>query len=116
MELKVESVNETNGEIVVATILSDRLDLSTVARFKKQFEPLVSQHNRLILNLSQVQMVDSSGFGAILGGLRQLSDRGGDIKLAEVQKRVRILLEVVRMHKIVGIYNTVEEAIAAFEG
>ncbi|MDX1932656.1 MAG: STAS domain-containing protein [Capsulimonadales bacterium] len=114
MELRHENRVGQAGEVTVVTVHGERLDLVTVNKFKKQWEPLIARCDRLVLDLAEVQMVDSSGFGAILGGLRQLSDRGGDIKLCNVQKRVRILLEMVRMHKIIGIHNNVEEAIAAF--
>jgi anti-anti-sigma factor len=114
MELKTEVHTEPTGEVAIITLIGERLDMSSASRFKKQLDPLIHRYDRLVLDLSHVQMIDSSGFGAILGGLRQLSDRGGDIKLCEVQKRVRILLEMVRIHKIIGIYNTSEEAIASF--
>jgi len=70
---------------------------------------------RLVIDMSSVQFVDSSGLGVILSCLRQVTERGGDLKVCGLSKGVRALFELVRMHKVVEIYNTREEALAAFE-
>jgi anti-sigma B factor antagonist len=70
---------------------------------------------KIILNLGQVQFIDSTGCGAILAFLRQLTPVGGDLKLCEVSKPVRSLFELVRMHRILDIYNTCDEAAKSFK-
>jgi anti-sigma B factor antagonist len=76
--------------------------------------PVVESATKLVFDMSAVQFVDSSGLGAILSCLRQLNARGGDLKVFGLSKGVRALFELVRMHKVVEIHNTREEAIAAF--
>ena len=69
----------------------------------------------MVLDLSRLRFVDSSGMGAMLSCLRQLSAKGGDLKLCGMSKQVRGLFELVRMHRIFEIYGTREEAVHAFE-
>jgi len=69
----------------------------------------------VILDLSEVQFVDSSGCGAILGYLRQLNSAGGDLKLCTVSKPVRSLFELVRLHRILDIFNTRDEAAKSYK-
>jgi len=69
-----------------------------------------------VLDLSRLRFVDSSGLGALLSCLRQLTGRGGDLRLSGMSKPVRALFELVRMHRIFDIYPTKEEAIKAFTG
>ncbi|GAB4455756.1 MAG: hypothetical protein OHK0029_12360 [Armatimonadaceae bacterium] len=115
MQINIEKNNTSTGNVVVVALDAEKLDISNSARFKKLMEPIVAENNKIVLDLEKVSFMDSSGFGAILGFLRELSERGGDIKLCQVQKRVRILLEMVRIHKIVSILNTREDAVRAFE-
>ena len=59
--------------------------------------------------------MDSSGCGAILSYLRQLNTVGGDLKLCCINKPVRALFQLVRMHRIFDILNTREEAVKAYQ-
>lgn len=68
---------------------------------------------RAVLDMSQLQFVDSSGLGAILSCLRELNKRDGDLSLCGLTKPVRTLFELVRMHRVFEIFNTREEAIRA---
>jgi anti-sigma B factor antagonist len=73
---------------------------------------VVQSSMRVVLDMSGVQFVDSAGLGAILSCLRQLNAKGGDMKVFGLSKAVRSLFELVRMHKVVEIFNNREEALA----
>jgi len=89
--------------------------MSTASDFKKRMAPLLAAHRQIVLDMDAVTFVDSSGLGGILSCLRELSATGGDLKLCRVQKRVRVMFELVRMHRILNIFPTCEEAVAAFD-
>jgi anti-sigma B factor antagonist len=107
-----------NMEIVdntaVVQLGLEKLDLSTTSDFKQAMSAVTSEHKRVIFDMSNIAFVDSSGLGAILSVLRELSTNGGDLKLCCVQKRVRVMFELVRMHRILTIYDTVTDALKAF--
>jgi anti-sigma B factor antagonist len=65
--------------------------------------------------MQHVQFVDSAGIGAIISCLKTLSANGGDLKLCNVAKPVRGLFELVRLHRLLDILNTKEEAVRAFQ-
>lgn len=108
------AVNKMDG-IAVATVLVDELDASNAEEFKREIAPALEANTRFVLDLSQLRFVDSSGLGAMLSCLRQLSAKSGDLKLCGMSKQVRGLFELVRMHRIFDIYGTKEEAVHAFE-
>ena len=58
--------------------------------------------------------------GATVSGdtnvVQQIHEAGGDLKLCNLTKQVRALFELVRMHKILDIFETRAEAVAAFQG
>ena len=64
--------------------------------------------------LTKLEFVDSSGLGVFLSCMRKVTSADGNFKLAELNSTVRSLFELVRMHRVIEIYNTMDEAIAAF--
>ncbi len=101
--------------VMVITVPWEKLDMSTTAEFKEAMTQAIAGETAVVLEMGKVQFVDSSGLGALLSVLRDLSGRGADLKLSQVQKRVRAMFELVRMHRILSVYDTTEEAIAAFD-
>lgn len=114
MEIQTKESMSPNGVTLIVTICTEKLDLSNSSRFKKIMDPLVRDYDRIILDMKNVNFIDSSGFGTILGMLHELTNRSGDIKLCNVQRRVRMILEMVRIHKILAIMNSQEDALRAF--
>lgn len=110
MEIPVESFDG----VAVAAVPVDELDASNAGEFKRDMAPVLQANARLVLDLSRLRFVDSSGLGAMLSCLRQLSAKSGDLKLCGMSKQVRALFELVRMHRIFDIYGTREEAVDAF--
>jgi anti-sigma B factor antagonist len=106
-------LNNLDG-VGMASVPVDELDASNSSEFKRDITPILQANTKLVLDLSQLRFVDSSGLGAMLSCLRQLTAKGGDLKLCGMSKQVRALFELVRMHRIFDIYNTREDAVKAF--
>ena len=107
-------VDDMDG-VAVAIVPVEELDASNSVEFKRDIAPVLQSQSRVVLDLSQLHFVDSSGLGAMLSCLRQLSGKGGDLKLCSMSRQVRALFELVRMHRIFDIYATKEEAVQAFQ-
>lgn len=113
MEIAVEKVND----VAVLVPRTEFLDASNYQDFKRDIEPALMANRKVLLDISQLRFVDSSGLGAILSCLRKLAGAGGDLKLyCDKCKPVRMFFELVRMNRIIDIYNTREEAMTAFQG
>jgi anti-sigma B factor antagonist len=111
MEIVVKLVKD----VAVATILVEDLDASNVGDFRRDIAPVLEAHPRLVLDLSRLRFVDSSGLGAFISCLRKLNAVGGDLKLCCMSKPVRGVFELVRMHRVFDILDTSEDAVRAFE-
>ena len=111
MEIPVDKV----GGVTVALIPVEELDAGNAGDFKRDIAPILEAGSRLVIDFSRLRFIDSSGLGAVLSCLRQLSAKGGDLKLCCMSKQVRAAFELVRMHRIFDIYSTREEAVRAFE-
>lgn len=110
MEIFVEII----GDVAVAAVQTAELGAENSGDFKRDIAPVLEANTKLVLDLSAIHFVDSSGLSAMLSCLKQLSAKSGDLKLFGLSKQVRSLFELVRMHKIIGIYSTKEEAVRAF--
>jgi anti-sigma B factor antagonist len=101
---------EACGALVIA-LNEDNLDASNVREFKDAIQALLHEHDQVVLDLSAVRFVDSSGLGALISCMRQLSSRNGDFKLCSMSRPVRALFELMRMHRVFNIYESPEEAL-----
>jgi len=110
MEVTLDKIDN----VTVIVLPGESLDASNVKEFKRDIKSALEGQSRVLFDMDKLKFVDSSGLGAILSCLRQLNASGGDLKLCGMLKPVRALFELVRMHRIFDIYNTKEEAIAAF--
>jgi anti-sigma B factor antagonist len=102
------------GDVSVALVRVEELDASNVAEFKRDIASVLDADAKLVLDLSRLRFVDSSGLGALVSCLRKVNAKGGDLKLCGLSKRVRAVFELVRLQRIFAIYGTREEAVRAF--
>jgi anti-sigma B factor antagonist len=112
----VEIAHNTVGDVLVVVPQGDYLDASNTNDFRNDMGPLIDKHSRVLMDLGRLQFIDSSGCGAFIHLLRRLKSKGGDMKLCNINKPIRALFELVRMHRVFDIYNTSEEALRAFQG
>ena len=110
----MEVTCEMLGDVAVAAVPVEELDASNAGEFKRDFAHVLDGNVKLVLDLSRLRFIDSSGLGAFLSCLRRLSAKGGDLKLSGMSKQVRAVFELVRMNRMVDIYGTREEAVRAF--
>jgi anti-sigma B factor antagonist len=111
MDIAVEKF----GPVTVATLHGDELDAGNVKDFRRDMAPVLAENSNLVLDLSRLRFIDSSGLGAMLSCLRQLNAAGAELKLCGMSKAVRAVFELVRMHRIFDIYETREQAVSGFQ-
>lgn len=100
--------------VLVVPFEIEHLDADNSKEFRKAMHEVVTSASRVVFDLGSLKFVDSSGLGAILSCLRELSDAGGDLKLCNMSRTVRTMFELVRMHRIFEIFADQEEALASF--
>ncbi len=95
--------------------LSGRLDAFTSADIREQAEQLIEQGARsLLIDLSNVVFMSSSGLRALLLVRKELMTLGGELRLAAAQPQVREVFELTGFAQVFAIHTTVEEAREAF--
>ncbi|MGA7928744.1 MAG: STAS domain-containing protein [Candidatus Sulfotelmatobacter sp.] len=74
----------------------------------------VSENNRIVLNLGQVNYIDSGGLGTLVALRTTAQNAGGTIKLTNLTQRVGDLLQVTKLLTVFDVYNSEAEAIESF--
>ncbi len=67
--------------------------------------------NKMIIDLSGVEFMDSSGIGMILGRYREIKERGGKIALTGIKGNMERIFNMSGLYKIIGRYDTVNDAL-----
>ncbi|MCH2174261.1 MAG: anti-sigma factor antagonist [Lentisphaeria bacterium] len=102
------------GRVVIANFLTEDLDASNVSSFRSEISDVIKYEQSLVLNLSQLSFMDSSGLGAILSTLRRIESRGGKMVVCNMGSTVKSLFELVRMQKVIETFDSESSALAAF--
>jgi anti-sigma B factor antagonist len=104
---------EGNGVLVVE-LREVSLDASNVREFRDAAQAVMQDQTRVVLDMTGVKFVDSSGLGALISCLRQVNGRKGDFRLCSMSKTVRALFELMRMHRVFNIHDSRDEAVRSF--
>ena len=111
--MKVDK-REESGLLVVKP-LEDRITAPITQDFKERLAELINEgHRKILLNLSNVNFVDSSGLGAIISTLKVLGETG-ELAICGLQKDVLTMFKLTRMDKVFHVFSGEKEGIANFE-
>lgn len=108
------SVTDRTDDISVVT-LEGRLDLLSAAGVKARLNEEVARgRRRLVIDLGAVSTIDSSGLGALVGGLKVTRVAGGDLRLARTPEQGRTILRLTMLDRVLAAYGSVEDAVNAY--
>ncbi len=103
---------EKHADKTVLHIQEERIDAHNSTNLKDYLLRLLENGDiRLVVDLSQVRFIDSSGLGALLSGFKNAGLRQGSLTLAGLQPRVQSMFELTRLHRVFEIYASPEEAL-----
>ena len=74
-----------------------------------------SGNNKLVIDLSFCEFIDSTFLGTIVISLKRVTNLGGDIKLVGFQPTVRSMLELTRISKVFETFESTDEALSSFK-
>ena len=95
--------------------VNGRLTADCADQYKQTLTDVIAQNNRIVIDLEKLEYIDSTGLGAMVFILQRNFDNGGDIKIAKLQGKARIVFDITKAYKIFDIFDTVEEAVAALQ-
>ena len=69
----------------------------------------------ILLNLAEVSFIDSAGLGELVSAFTSVRNRGGDLKLLKLTRRVHDLLQITKLYTVFDISNDEATAIQSFQ-
>jgi stage II sporulation protein AA (anti-sigma F factor antagonist) len=111
------SIHLTSNQCVLIVRLTGDLDHHTASNVRRTIEAELAKniHSHLVLNLENLQFMDSSGLGVILGRYKQMMSKGGKMYLCSVQPSIFKLMEMSGLFQILPPYLDENSAISACE-
>jgi len=75
---------------------------------------LGKEHKKILLNLSDVNYIDSITVGELISSFTSVRNQGGELKLLGLTKKVHHVLQITRLYTVFHVLDDENEAIAAF--
>ena len=114
LDIKVST--KTIENIAEQVDVSGEIDVYTSPKVKDTINALIEKGAyNLIVNLEQVRYIDSTGLGVLIGALKKVREHEGHIFLVCVDQQIKKVFTITGLVKIFRIFNTNEEAVAAFD-
>ena len=110
MDLQVETRHEGDVAVVAAT---GEVDVFTAPGLDTEITALLEQGtSRLVVDLSGVSFLDSTGLGVLVKGLKTARDAGGSMQLVVTSDRIRKIFDITGLDASLPLYDTVDDALA----
>ena len=113
MTLKMES--HTTEGVTIVTCHGRIVFGEEATELRETLKKLLATTRKLILNLSGVSYIDSGGLGTLVGVYSSARSSGADIKLTGLGQRLRDVLQITKLVTVFEVYDTEQQAIAAFK-
>jgi len=92
-----------------------RLDAYNAPDLRATYDQVANKALNFVFNMQKCEFIDSTGLGTIVACLKSASQGGGDIHIANLQSKPRMVFDITRAHKIFHIFDDLEAAIESFE-
>ncbi|NET07485.1 MAG: STAS domain-containing protein [Merismopedia sp. SIO2A8] len=110
IDQKTHTTQDGTTVIILAPV--GRLDITTAWQFRLKLQECISQlSHHLVVNLSQVNFIDSSGLTSLVAGMRDADKVKGSFRICNVHPEAKLVFEVTMMDSVFAIFETEEQAL-----
>jgi anti-sigma B factor antagonist len=97
--------------VLILTPLEKRVDILVASAFRTaMIDRIDAGARRMIINLSHVESIDSSGLSALVSALTRIG-RGGELRVCSLKPGVRSMFELTRLDRIISVLETEEDSV-----
>ena len=102
--------------VVIVVDISGRITLGDgSALLRKTVRGLLDdQRMQILLNLADVDYIDSSGIGELVSGFTAVKNQSGDLKLLHLTKKVKDLLQITKLYTVFDVFTDESAALGSF--
>lgn len=108
------NVNERYGSVVIE-LKGKVMGGPDAETFRDTLHGLIEDgKTNVVVDLSDVKFMNSSGLGILIGGLTTMRNAGGDLKICAATENIKSMLMVSQILKVFDHYDTLDEALEAY--
>jgi len=105
--------SRTEGDKTVVSV-GGEIDVYTAPKLREQIVQLVEDGQyHLVIDMEDVEFLDSTGLGVLVGGLKRVRAHDGTLCLVCTQERILKIFRITGLTKVFPIHSTVAEAVEA---
>ena len=109
-ELSIDLKTEDGGELLIFK-LRGSLDLATSPTVRAALTDATEKGKRdLVVDLTQLEFLDSTGLGALIGAHRRATEHGGSLRLIVSEGPIARLLTITGLIRVFAVYHSLEDA------
>jgi len=104
-----------NKSGIMVCRLEGEVDINSSPEIKKVFDKLISSKTpKIVVNLSKVTYVDSSGLATLVEILKNMRTYGGKLRITDMSPKIKSLFEITKLEKLFEIMLNEEDALSTF--
>ena len=110
MNFKVEQLNDVH-----LVVLEGEINVNNAIEFKGAFSKVIESGGKLVLvDFENVIFIDSSGLAVLIDTVRCLQEVDGQLRLCNVNRKIKGIFEITKMHKLMHICDSRESGLKEF--
>ena len=111
------TVTRRSEELAEVVAVAGEIDIATYRQLRAALIKAVDEGpGSVIVDMSGVEWIDSTGLGTLVGALKRARDKGGTVQVAAVPGRIAKHFQVTGLSKLFDMHETVEAALAITAG
>lgn len=111
----MEILQRREGNVVLLDIYGTITMGESKEKFARVMDDLLSEaHVNVLVNFSQINYLDSTGIGELVGYMNRFVENNRQLKLLRPHERIRKLLEITKLNTIFEIFEDEQQALASF--
>lgn len=110
--MDVSVTSRVDGDRTVVDVTGE-IDVYTAPALREELTGLIDrEHTDLIVDLTAVKFMDSTGLGVLVGALKKVRTLGGDLRLVIDQEKILKVFRITALTQVFTIHTTIDEALA----
>jgi anti-sigma B factor antagonist len=115
-KFELETIPVQTGELTIQKVkISGFLDSSTFPQLQEHLDDLLRQGNHhYLLDLANLDYISSAGLGVLMGILREVREKNGDLKIINMSEKIERVFYLLGFSRLMKVYPSEPEALDAF--
>ena len=110
----MQVTEKQSNDILLYSVNGD-IDINSSPDIRDSFEKTIAKKAmKIVINLSGVSYIDSSGLATLVEMLKKTRSYGGKLRLSSLAPKVKSLFEITKLEKLFEIYDNEDEAVSGF--